>query len=242
MGLVGAIVGTLGTAYFTGRAQQQQYEAQAAQAEANAKLQAQQAEIAAKNADKANQQAAETAKVNAQNVEMRRRQMLQREGEQRAKIGASNITATGSALNALADSRWDIDMETAMQLYNGQQEVYKMFGQGTDYANQQASHKYNEAVEQNNAERYRAAGKQAFMNSMLGGAFSLAGSLYSSKSSAVQSKNGKSGGFGSITADAGHGVSWNYNTNTGESSFSNKWDYVNGSTYKDYGKINTGWR
>jgi len=177
MGVAGLIIGTLGTAYLQGRAAREQAEAQAAQAEANARLQAREAENAARNADQANKKAEEMARVNAQNVENRRRQMLQREGEQRAKIAASNVTATGSALNALADTRWDIDQDTAMQLYNGQQDVYQMFGQATDYANQSNKYKYNAAVEQNNAANYRAAGKRAQMNAWLGGAFSLASSL-----------------------------------------------------------------
>lgn len=201
MGVVGAVIGTLGAAYLSGRAQQQQYEAQAAQAEANAQLQAQQAEYAAKNAEKANKDAAEMAKVNAENVERQRRQLLQREGQQRSKIAASGITASGSALNALADTRWDIDQETATQLYNGQQQVYKQFGVGTDYANKSLDYRYNQAVEHNNAENYRRAGKQAFWNSMLGGAFSLAGSLYSSNSSAVQSANGGTTAYSSALYD-----------------------------------------
>lgn len=197
MGVAGLIIGTLGTAFLQGRAAREQAEAQAAQAEANARLQAREAENAARNADKANKQAEEMARVNAQNVENRRRQMLQREGEQRAKIGASNVTATGSALNALADTRWDIDTETAMQLYNGQQDVYQMFGQGTDFANQANKHKYNAAVEENNAANYRAAGKRAQMNAWLGGAFSLASNL-----------SGFGGGGGSSGTTAASSSGW----------------------------------
>ena len=112
--------------------------------------------------------------------------MLLKEGQQRARIGASGLTASGSAAAALADTRYDIDMETAMGLYNGRQNVDKIFGQSTDYTNQAAQYQYNADVQNANAQDYRDAGKRAFMSSMLGGAFSLAGNLYSSKSSAAQ--------------------------------------------------------
>lgn len=188
--IIGSVVGTMGSAYMQGRAQKEAYEAQARQAEANARLQAQQAEVAQQNALRANKNAEEIARTNAENVENERRRMLLREGQQKARIGASGITATGSALNALADTRWDIDKDTAASLYNGQQAVYKMFGQGTDYANQREDYKYQQRVYEKNADDYRAAGKRAFDNAMWGGALglatSLSGSLYSSKSAAAQ--------------------------------------------------------
>ena len=136
MGLVGAIVGTLGTAFLAGRAQQQQYEAAAEQSRVNAQLQAQEAEVAQQNALKANKQAEETARVNAQNVEDERRRQLLYINKQNANIGKSGLTRTGSAAALVEQSRDEIDYETAKNLSNGQQEVYKLFGVGTDYANQ----------------------------------------------------------------------------------------------------------
>jgi len=194
MGVVGAVLGTLGTAYISGRAQQQQYEAQAAQAQANAELQARNAQIMAENSRKARENAEQTAQNNAFNVEQQRRKMLLKEGQQRARIGASGLTASGSAAAALADTRYDIDMETAMGLYNGRQNVDKIFGQATDYTNQANQYKYQSDVYNANARDYREAGKRAFWGSMLGGAFSLAGSLYSSNSSAAQAANMASAG------------------------------------------------
>lgn len=186
MGVVGTVLTTLGTAYISGRAQQQQYEAQAAQAEANARIQAQNAEIMRQNSERARQNAEQTAQTNAFNAENARRQALLREGQQRARIGASGIRATGSAAAALADTRYAINQDTAAALYNGRQNVDKIFGQSTDYTNQAAQYQYNSDVQNANAADYRDAGKRAFMSSMLGGAFSLAGSLYSSRSSAAQ--------------------------------------------------------
>lgn len=191
MGMAGLIIGTIGAAFLQGRAareqaeaQARQYEAQASQYEAQAKMQQAEAEAQAKNAERANKQAQEEARVATENTEMRRRQMLLREGQQKAKISASNITATGSALNALADTRWDIDRDTATQLYNGMQGAYATFGKATDYSNE--SNKYDFYARQNqanaggaraSAESARAAGKRAEMNAWLGGAFSLASNL-----------------------------------------------------------------
>jgi len=189
MGLVGAIVGTLGTAFLAGRAQQQQYEAAAAQARTNAQLQAQEAEVAQQNALKANKQAEETARVNAQNVEDERRRQLLYINKQNANIGKSGLTRTGSAAALVEQSRDEIDYETAKNLSNGQQEVYKLFGVGTDYANQSNKHKWNESMLYKNARDYEAAGNRAFWSNMLGGVFSLAGNLYSSKSSAAMQAN-----------------------------------------------------
>lgn len=197
MGLVGTIIGTLGTAFLSGRAQQQQYEAAAEQSRVNAQLQAQEAAIAQQNAQKANKQAEETARVNAQNVEDERRRQLLYINKQNANIGKSGLTRTGSAAALVEQSRDEIDYETAKNLSNGQQEVYKLFGMGTDYSNQANKHRWNESVLYKNARDYEAAGNRAFWSSMLGGAFSLAGNLYSSKSSAVMSGTDSASGSGS---------------------------------------------
>lgn len=177
MGMAGLIIGTIGAAFLQGRAAREQAEAQARQYEAQAKMQQAEAENAAQNAQRANKEAQEQARVATENTEMRRRQLLQKEGEQRAKISASNITATGSALNALADTRWDIDRDTATQLYNGMQGAYATFGKATDYSNESNKYDYYARQNQANAEGARAAGKRAEMNAWLGGAFSLASNL-----------------------------------------------------------------
>lgn len=197
MGLVGTIIGTLGTAFLAGRAAKQQYEVQARQAEANAQLQAAEAENAMLNAQKANKNAEETARVNAQNVEDDRRKKLLYINAQKANIGKSGLALTGSAASLVDQSREEIDYETEKNLVNGQQDVYKLFGVGTDYANQSQNYRWQEANLRKNASDYRAAGNRAFWNSMLGGAFSLAGNLYSSKSSAaIESGTNSASGAG----------------------------------------------
>lgn len=172
MGVTASIIGTLGMAFAQGYAQKQQANAMARQAEANADLQQRNADIMSQNAEKAQQNAEETARVNAQNAENERRKMSLRLGQQKAAIGASGITATGSALNALADSQWDIDYQTATNLYNGRQQVDKIFGQANDFSNQSAQYAYSADVERANAKNYRAAGKRAMMTSLLSGAIS----------------------------------------------------------------------
>ena len=193
MGVAGMIIGTLGAAFLQGQAAREQAEAQAAQYEAQAKMQQAEAENAAKNAERANKEAQEQARVATENTEMRRRQLLRKEGEQRAKIGASNITATGSALNAMADTRWDIDYDTMAQLYNNMQGAYSTFGKATDYSNE--SNKYDYYARQNraNAEGARAAGKRAEMNAWLGGAFGLASNLSSFSGGGSSGTTGASG-------------------------------------------------
>jgi len=203
MGMAGLIIGTLGAAFLQGRAAREQAEAQAAQYEAQAKMQQAEAENAAKNAERANKEAQEQARVATENTEMRRRQLLRKEGEQRAKIGASNITATGSALNAMADTRWDIDYDTMTQLYNNMQGAYQTFGKATDYSNESNKYDYYARQNQANAEGARAAGKRAEMNAWLGGAFSLAGNLsgFGSVGGGGSSSGGGSSVYGSAVYD-----------------------------------------
>lgn len=201
MGMAGLIIGTIGAAFLQGQAARQQAEAQARQYEAQAKMQEAEAEAAAKNAERANKNAQDQARVATENTEMRRRQLLQREGEQRAKISASNITATGSALNALADTRWDIDYDTMTQLYNGMQGAYSKFGQATDYSNESNKYDYYARQNQANAEGARAAGKRAEMNAWLGGAFSLASNLSGFGGGGSSSGGGGSTAYGSAVYD-----------------------------------------
>lgn len=203
MGVVGTVLGTLGMSYLQGRSAQAQYNAQAAQAEANARIQERNAEISRQNSERARQNAEQTARNNAMNAENQRRQALMREGAQRARIGASGLQTTGSAAAALADTRFAINQDTAAALYNGRQQVDKIFGQATDYTNQAAQYQYNADVANANARDFRAAGKRAMWGSLLGGAFSLAGSLYSSHSAAAQAANGTDAWSGSGGWDSG---------------------------------------
>lgn len=172
MGVAATIGATLLGGFITGRAQQQQYNAAAQQAEVNA-------QIAAQNADKLQAQAEEQSKSNTINEENKRRRMNAMLSQQRANIGASGIAASGSVASALADSAYNMETELAIERYNSRQGVENIFQQSTDLVNQRDI--YNQ-----NARNYRKAGKRAFMNSMLMSGLSLAGNLYSPKSAGKQ--------------------------------------------------------
>lgn len=172
MGVAATIGATLLGGFITGRAQQQQYNAAAQQAEVNA-------QIADQNADKLQAQAEEQSKSNTINEENKRRRMNAMLSQQRANIGASGIAASGSAASALADSAYNMETELAIERYNSRQGVENIFQQSTDLVNQRDI--YNQ-----NARNYRKAGKRALMNSMLMSGLSLAGNLYSPKSAGKQ--------------------------------------------------------
>lgn len=178
MGIAAAIGATLLGGFISGRAQQQQYNAAAQQAEVNA-------QIANQNADKLQAQAEEQSKSNTINEENKRRRMNAMLSQQRANIGASGITASGSAANALADSAYNMETELAIERYNSRQGVENIFQQSTDLVNQRDI--YNQ-----NARNYRKAGKRALMNNMLMSGLSLAGSLYSPKSAGKQGASSSS--------------------------------------------------
>lgn len=178
MGVAATIGATLLGGFISGRAQQQQYNAAAQQAEVNA-------QIANQNADKLQAQAEEQSKSNTINEENKRRRMNAMLSQQRANIGASGITASGSAANALADSAYNMETELAIERYNSRQGVENIFQQSTDLVNQRDI--YNQ-----NARNYRKAGKRALMNNMLMSWLSLAGSLYSPKSAGKQGASSSS--------------------------------------------------
>ena len=114
---VGVMIGaTLLGGYLQGRAARQQANAQAAQAQANA-------DIAYNNAQKLQEQAEKQAQNNEINEENKRRRLLQLQGQQRANIGAAGITASGSALAAMADSQFNQEQELAFERYNARQQV-----------------------------------------------------------------------------------------------------------------------
>lgn len=176
---VGVMIGaTLLGGYLQGRAARQQANAQAAQAQANA-------DIAYNNAQRLQEQAETQAQNNAINEENKRRRLLQQQGQQRANIGAAGITASGSALAAMADSQFNMEQDLAIERYNGRQKVDNIFQQSTDNVNQGDIYAAN-------ARAYRKAGKRAMMNSMLQAGLSVAANLYSAKSIGAL-KSGSSG-------------------------------------------------
>lgn len=194
MGVGVAIGATLLGGYLQGRAQKQAYEAQAKQAE-------QQAQIAYNNAAILQEQGEQQAQNNAINEENKRRRILQQRGKNIANVGASGVTMSGSALDFMADSAYNEEMELAIDRYNGRQQVDQYMQSSTDNLNQGDVYKRN-------ASQYRKAGKKAMMNSMLQSGLSLAANLYSPKSVGKQKQSAGGGTWGSA----------NYNYNGGNSS------------------------
>lgn len=175
---VGAFIGaTLLGGLMQARAQRQQADAQARQAEVNA-------QIAYQNAEKLQDQAEETARNNALNQEQKRRQLQKRLGAQQAAVGASGLTMSGTALDLMAESQYEMERELAIDSYNARQKVDNIFQSSTDYLNQGDVYKQN-------AKDYKKAGKRAAMNTMLQTGFTLAAGLYTPGSSAVQKATDK---------------------------------------------------
>lgn len=175
---VGAFIGaTLLGGLMQARAQRQQADAQARQAEVNA-------QIAYQNAEKLQDQAEETARNNALNQEQKRRQLKKRMGAQQAAVGASGLTMSGTALDLMAESQYEMERELAIDSYNARQKVDNIFQSSTDYLNQGDVYKQN-------AKDYKKAGKRAAMNTMLQTGFTLAAGLYTPGSSAAQKATDK---------------------------------------------------
>lgn len=210
MGVAATIGATLLGGFITGRAQQQQYNAAAQQAEVNA-------QIADQNADKLQAQAEEQSKSNTINEENKRRRMNAMLSQQRANIGASGIAASGSAASALADSAYNMETELAIERYNSRQGVENIFQQSTDLVNQRDI--YNQ-----NARNYRKAGKRALMNNMLMSGLSLADNLYSPKSAGKQG----AASYGKGSSGYGWGNSGNISSLGGYDS--SKWKTVYGTS------------
>lgn len=179
MGVGVAIGATLLGGYMQGRAQRQAYEAQARQAD-------QQAQIAYNNAAVLQEQGDQQAQNNAVNEENKRRRILQQRGRNIANVGASGVAMSGSALDFMADSQYNSEMELAIDRWNGRQHVDQYFQNSTDNLNQGDVYKRN-------ASQYRKAGKRAMINSMLQSGLSLAGNLYSPKSVGAQKEAASSG-------------------------------------------------
>lgn len=172
MGVGVAIGATLLGGYLQGRAQQQAYETQARQAE-------QQAQIAYNNAQKLQEQGEQQAQNNAVNEENKRRRILQQRGQNIANVGASGVALSGSALDFMADSEYNAEMDLAIDRWNGRQQVDQYFQSSTDNLNQGD-------VYSRNADQYRKASKRAVMNSMLMSGLNLAANLYSPNSTGAQ--------------------------------------------------------
>lgn len=207
MGVTAAIIATVASGLLQARSQQQAYNAQAKQAEANAQQMMQ-------NADKLQETAERQDQANKINEENRRRVLQAKLGQQRANIGASGIGLSGSAATALMDSNEAIERELAIDSYNNREKVDSIFQNQTNLVNQAEQYKAQAA-------NYRAAGKQAFRVGMMQTAFSLAGTLYGSKSQAAQEssnnnfiRHGDVRSDWSAPLDTFSGISYNSNIPT----------------------------
>ena len=160
----------------------------------------QQAQIAYNNAAKLQEQGEQQAQNNAVNEENKRRRILQQRGRNIANVGASGVAMSGSALDFMADSEYNAEMDLAIDRWNGRQQVDQYFQNSTDNLNQGDVYKRN-------ASQYRKAGKRAMMNSMLQSGLSLAGNLYSPKSVGAQKEAASSGDWGKSN--------YNYSLGTG---------------------------
>lgn len=189
MGVTAAIVGTLASGFLAGRAQRQQLRAQARQEEM-------QARIAQRNMDESEAQAEQLRQNNVINEEVKRRRLMQREGEMRTRIGASGITATGSALTALMDNGYNVEQELAMDAYNDRQKVEALRSQSTNFLNERN-------MRQASAANFRKASSRAMMNSMLSSGFSLAANLYSPHSAGALKESGELDPYTITNAPAG---------------------------------------
>ena len=179
----------LGT-YMSARSQRSQYESAANQAQYNAQIQEQ-------NAKKMLGQAEEASKNSAMNEESKRRKMLAFQGQQRAAAGASGVSGTGSYADVLGDTAWNQEYDLAVERYNNSQTISRYYDESNNYDMQSAAYKQQESD-------YRGAAKRAYRNTLLQGALTMAGSLYSPQSAA--SKAGSSGSSKGL----GVGLGYNY--------------------------------
>lgn len=174
--IAASIITAVAGGLWQGYTANQQAKAQASQAETNARI----AEQNAQKLDEQAMQAAENSRINEQNERRRKARDLAR---QRVNIAASGLSATGSALNELADSQYEMEKQYAIDRYNARQKVDSIFQRSTDQTN--TADMYHQQ-----AKDYRKAGKWAWINAGLSTAFSLASGLYGAKSAAAQNAGG----------------------------------------------------
>ena len=190
---VGAMVGATLLAGFTqARSIRQQTKAAEAQAQS-------QADIMMRNSDQMAENAEAEARTNALNNENKRRQLNRVLGQQKAQSGAAGLTMSGSALQGLAESNFNIEKDLAIDRYNNSQNVTNMYQKSTDYYNQGNIYRQQ-------ARDIRKAGKRQMIASALSTAFSLADNLYTANS--VASK--KAGSLKITGRDIYNPASWGW--------------------------------
>ena len=159
MGVAATVALTAAMGIWKAKSEYDQNKAAARQAEANA-------EIQYLNADKKESQAYEQAQNNALNQEVKRRQLAAKQAQDENSVNASGLTMSGSNVNVLADSQYNMMFDQAIDAYNGRQKVENIFQQSTDFVNQGDQYKEQ-------ARQY----KKAARNSLIKNAISTGASI-----------------------------------------------------------------
>lgn len=194
MGATAIAIGlTAATGIWKAKTEYDANKAQARQMQANANL-------AYQNAEKMDAQAHEQAQNNALNQEVKRRQMVQKQKEMENQVGASGLMMSGSNLNVLSDSHYNMMFDLGIDSYNGRQKVDNMFQQSTDYTNQG-----NIYAQQ--ANQFKKAAKMSLIKNALetGASIALAGA--GSGGSAGKAGASKNGIYGNKST---WNPKWNY--------------------------------
>lgn len=225
--------------YASYQAQQDQIEAQKRQVQANADSQASMYKAQAAAAEHNAQMEAKKQEqiADAYGEEQRRLRSRQRlaEGRLRAQTGAAGLDMAGSSMDILASGQeayWDDQMTL---LTNQRNDNYNSRVTQSNYLTEGKNNRAAAVNVQEDARRQiDALDRQSSAlkwTSILGTASSIAAPFISGGSSAKAS--GSKTNFGTLTANAGNGYSWNYNTATGASNITGGWR-LGQSNYKNY--------
>ena len=205
------------------------YRAQAQADEYNAKLREQEAKVEAKKQEQIADQYGEEAK------RLRARQRLA-EGKLRAQTGAAGLDMSGSAMDILSSGQEAYWQDQMTLLGNQRNDNYNSRVQQSNYLREAENNRTSAANNRTAASNVLADADRQISalrtSTILGTAASIVpmfGGGGSSSSNASSSKTN----FGTLSANAGHGHSWNYNTATGASSITGGWK-LGQSNYKNY--------
>ena len=192
------------------------YRAQAQAAEYNAKLEEQNARVEARKQEQIAENYGEEQR------RLRARQRLA-EGQLRAQHGAAGRDMSGSGLDILASGQEAYWQDQMTLLSNQRNDNYSSRAQQSNYmraAENQRANAESQRVAANNvlADADRQIGALG-MNTILG----TAASIVPFFGGGGGSSSGSKANFGTLSTNAGHGYSWNYNTATGASGITGGW-------------------
>ncbi|MDT8902183.1 hypothetical protein [Anaeroselena agilis] len=153
------------------------------QAEAQARAKEYEAQMLERNAQMVDRQATDAVERGAVEEGKVRKYGADVKAAQRAAIGANGLLASGSALDILAGTNEEIELDAATVRANAQRERWGFDVQAGDLRNQAKLARYG-------AQSARAAGSWGAMTTLIGGATSVANKWYEMK------KAGAKGGGG----------------------------------------------